>query len=235
MEYRKLKDQDEDGNGGVDVIESQKALSVTNVPTLGDTTIDWSKWKLKIIVVVALTLLMSSQSILIVETLKCGLSLLALARIWRCEGVTEDNRLSTTFDEVIVYPIPALLYLVKNLLQYHILQHLDAPGYQILKNLNIISTGILLSNMQWVALIQLCIGCVITQLKTKLHCFCNSDDVFQTPVQGWVMAIVMALLSGFAGVYTEVYSTSVAMLFTALVSSYIFGFNLSLTLIAGLM
>ncbi|KAM3741876.1 hypothetical protein ACB098_07G030600 [Castanea mollissima] len=27
---------------------------------------------------------------------------------------------------------------------------------------------------------------------------------FQTPVQGWVMAIVMALLSGLAGVYTEV-------------------------------
>ncbi|XP_030972749.1 CMP-sialic acid transporter 2-like [Quercus lobata] len=331
MEYRKLKDQDEDGNGDVDVIESQKALSVTNVPTLGDTTIDWSKWKLKIIVVVALMLLMSSQSILIVwskrngkyeysitttnfmvENLKCGLSLLALARIWRSEGVTKDNRLSTTFDEVIVYPIPALLYLVKNLLQYHILQHLDAPGYQILRNLNIISTGILnriilkkkLSNMQWVALIQLCIGCVITQLKT------NSDDVFQTPVQGWVMAIVMALLSGFAGVYTEaimkkrpsrninvqnfclyifgmvfnavaivtqdfdavmnkgffygysfitvlmilnqalsglavsmvmkyadnivkVYSTSVAMLFTALVSSYIFRFNLSLAFIAG--
>nr|POE81308.1 cmp-sialic acid transporter 2 [Quercus suber] len=30
-----------------------------------------------------------------------------------------------------------------------------------------------------------------------------SSDVFQTPVQGWVMAIVMALLSGLAGVYTE--------------------------------
>nr|POF09220.1 cmp-sialic acid transporter 4 [Quercus suber] len=28
-----------------------------------------------------------------VETLKCGLSLLALARIWRSEGVTEDNRI----------------------------------------------------------------------------------------------------------------------------------------------
>ncbi|KAM4097827.1 hypothetical protein ACJW30_07G031500 [Castanea mollissima] len=52
-----------------------------------------------------------------VETLKCGLSLLALARIWRSEGVNEDNRLSTTLDEVIVYPIPALLYLVKNLIQ----------------------------------------------------------------------------------------------------------------------
>ncbi|KAK7823427.1 cmp-sialic acid transporter 4 [Quercus suber] len=126
----------------------------------------------------------------------------------------------------------------------------------------------------------------------------SSDDVFLTPVQGWVMANVMALLSGFAGVYTEaimkkrpsrninvqnfwlyifgmvfnavammtqdfdavmnnglavsmvmkyadnivklphavlVYSTSVAMLFTALVSSYIFGFNLSLAFIAGTM
>ncbi|KAK7830260.1 cmp-sialic acid transporter 4 [Quercus suber] len=401
MEYRKLKDQDEDGNGGGDDIESRKPLSVTNVPTLGGTTVDWSKWKLKIVVVVALTLLTSSQGILIVwskrngkyeysvttsnfmvealkcglsllalariwrsegvtednrfslivvvvaltlltssqgilivwskrngkyeysvttsnfmvEALKCGLSLLALARIWRSEGVTEDNRfslLSTTLDEVIVYPIPALLYLVKNLLQYYILEHVDAPGYQILKNLNIISTGVLyriilkkkLSNIQWAAFILLCAGCSTTQLKT------NSDDVFQTPVQGWVMAIVMALLSGFAGVYTEaimkkrpsrninvqnfwlyvfgmvfnavaivtqdfdavmnkgffygysfitvlmilnhalsglavsmvmkyadnivkVYATSVAMLFTAFVSFYLFGFNLSLAFILG--
>ncbi|KAK7837928.1 cmp-sialic acid transporter 4 [Quercus suber] len=101
---------------------------------LGGTTIDWSKWKLKIILIVALALLMSSQSIvivwskrngkdIIVETLKCGLSLLALARIWRSEGVTEDNRLSTTLDEVI----------------YYILEHLDAQGYQILKNLNVMA------------------------------------------------------------------------------------------------
>ncbi|KAF3975627.1 hypothetical protein CMV_001135 [Castanea mollissima] len=73
------------------------------------------------IVIIALTLLTSSQSILIVwskrngkynytiatsnlivETLKCGLFLLALARIWRSEGFTEDNRLSTTLEEVIV-------------------------------------------------------------------------------------------------------------------------------------
>ncbi|KAF3961686.1 hypothetical protein CMV_013716 [Castanea mollissima] len=326
MEYRKLKDQDEDGNGGGDDIESRKPLSVTNVPTLGGATVDWSKWKLKIVVVVALTLLTSSQGILIVwskrngkydysvttsnfmvEALKCMLSLLALARIWKSEGVTEDNRLSTTLDEVIVYPIPALLYLVKNLLQYYILEHVDAPGYQILKNLNIISTGVLyriilkkkLSNIQWAAFILLCVGCTTTQLKT------NSDHVLQTPVEGWLMAIVMALLSGFAGVYTEailkkrpsrninvqnfwlyifgmvfnavaiviedfdmvlngfslkvtvsfvqeilpwiliyygshdsqprtkVYSTSVAMLFTAFASYFLFGFNLSLPFILG--
>ncbi|XP_074270576.1 CMP-sialic acid transporter 4-like [Silene latifolia] len=110
-----------------------------------------------------------------VETLKCALSLAALVRIWRKDGVTEDNRLSTTIDEVIVYPIPAILYLVKNLLQYYIFAYVDAPGYQILKNLNIISTGVLyriilkkrLSEVQWAALILLCAGCTTAQLKSK--------------------------------------------------------------------
>ncbi|KAI3737692.1 hypothetical protein L2E82_27702 [Cichorium intybus] len=63
------------------------------------------------------------------EALKCELSLVALARIWRIEDVTKDNRLSTTFDGVSVYPIPAALYLVKNLLQYYIFAYVDAPGY----------------------------------------------------------------------------------------------------------
>ncbi|KAF8409889.1 hypothetical protein HHK36_002407 [Tetracentron sinense] len=110
-----------------------------------------------------------------------------------------------SLDEVIVYPIPAALYLVKNLLQYYIFAYVDAPGYQILKNLNIISTGVLyqiilkkkLSEIQWAAFILLCAGCTIAQLDS------SSDRVLQTPFQGWMMAIVMALLSGFAGVYTE--------------------------------
>ncbi|XP_059446870.1 CMP-sialic acid transporter 2, partial [Corylus avellana] len=222
------------------------------------------------------------------------------------------TRLNTTLDEVIVFPIPAALYLVKNLLQYYIFAYVDAPGYQILKNLNIISTGVLyriilkkkLSEIQWAAFILLCAGCTTAQLKS------NSDHVLQTPFQGWVMAIVMALLSGFAGVYTEaiikkrpmrninvqnfwlyvfgmifnagailvqdfdavmnkgffhgysfitvlmivnhalsgiavsmvmkyadnivkVYSTSVAMLLTAVVSVFLFGFNLSLAFFLG--
>ncbi|KAL6963574.1 CMP-sialic acid transporter 2 [Sarracenia purpurea var. burkii] len=114
-------------------------------------------------------------------------------------------RLSTTLDEVSVYPIPASLYLIKNLLQYYIFAYVDAPGYQILKNLNIISTGVLyriilkkkLSEIQWAAFILLCAGCTTAQLNS------SSDRVLQTPFEGWVMAIVMALLSGFAGVYTE--------------------------------
>ncbi|XP_059077125.1 CMP-sialic acid transporter 2 isoform X7 [Cryptomeria japonica] len=83
--------------------------------------------------------------------------------------------------------------------------YVDAPSYQILKNLNIISTGVLyriilrrkLTEIQWSAYILLCIGCTTAELTS------SSDRVLQTPLQGCMMAIVMALLSGFAGVYTE--------------------------------
>ncbi|KAK4254787.1 hypothetical protein QN277_010115 [Acacia crassicarpa] len=227
MEYRKIKGEAEDRDAVVEDVENLrgKPLSISdNLATIGESRIDRAKWKRKSVVTLALTVLTSSQAILIVwskragkyeysvttanflvETLKCAISLIVLGKIWRTEGVTDDNRLTTTLDEVIVYPIPAALYLVKNLLQYYIFAYVDAPGYQILKNLNIISTGILyriilkkrLSEIQWAAFILLCAGCTTAQLNT------NSDRVLQTPFQGWVMAIVMALLSGFAGVYTE--------------------------------
>lgn len=108
------------------------------------------------------------------------ISFVALARVWQRDGVNDDNRLSTSFSELWVYPIPAGLYLIKNLMQarrpgrnkwelgprlraqrgprvvvvelilspvrlpqYYIFLYVDAPSYQILKNLNIISTGVL--------------------------------------------------------------------------------------------
>lgn len=227
MEYRRIKDQDKNGeevNEDIESLHGKPSSTGSMTIALGGGSSDLSQWKRKSIVTLALTILTSSQAILIVwskragkyeysvttanflvEALKCALSLAALARIWRNEGVTDDNRLSTTLDEVIVYPIPAFLYLVKNLLQYYIFAYVDAPGYQILKNLNIISTGILyqiilkrkLSEIQWAAFILLCAGCTTAQLNP------SSDHVLQTPFQGWLMAIVMALLSGFAGVYTE--------------------------------
>ncbi|CAO2814788.1 unnamed protein product [Amaranthus hypochondriacus] len=328
MEYRKIKDQDDEEKSAGDLESLRGKL---NSAAVGGLSGGKSQWKRKSMVTFALTILTSSQAILIVwskragkyeysvttanflvETLKCALSLAALSKIWRNEGVNEDNRLSTTVDEIIVYPIPAALYLVKNLLQYYIFAYVDAPGYQILKNFNIISTGVLyriilkkkLSEIQWAAFILLCAGCTTAQLNS------NSDHVLQTPLYGWIMAIVMALLSGFAGVYTEaiikkrpqrninvqnfylyvfgmifnaiaiviqdfdavankgffhgysfitvlmivnhalsgiavsmvmkfadnivkVYSTSVAMLLTAVVSVFLFGFNLSLAFFLG--
>ncbi|KMZ70640.1 CMP-sialic acid transporter 4 [Zostera marina] len=227
MEYRKIKSQEnEEDNLHNDVEDPRERLLSVVSPQQHNMSgaKEQSKWKLKSIVTIALTLLTSSQAILIVwskragkyeysvttanfsvEALKCALSLLALARIWNKDGVTEDNTLKTTIDEVIVYPIPAALYLVKNLLQYYIFAYVDAPSYQILKNFNIISTGVLyriilkrkLSEVQWAAFALLCAGCTTAQLN------CSSDSVLQTPLQGWIMAIVMAFLSGFAGVYTE--------------------------------
>ena len=83
-------------------------------------------------VVIALTVLTSSQGLLIavskqggkfeysvmsancmVEVTKCVISLLFLMRQWNTTGVTEDNTLRTTLHEVWVYPVPALLYLIK--------------------------------------------------------------------------------------------------------------------------
>ncbi|KAF3590478.1 hypothetical protein DY000_02027937 [Brassica cretica] len=227
MEYRKIKDEDDDHDVASD-LESLKGkphtVASSNIALVGAGSNERTNWKRKGVVTCALTILTSSQAILIVwskragkyeysvttanflvETLKCALSLLALTRIWKNEGVTDDNRLSTTYDEVKVFPIPAALYLFKNLLQYYIFAYVDAPGYQILKNLNIISTGVLyriilkkkLSEIQWAGFILLCCGCTTAQLNS------NSDRVLQTSLPGWIMAIVMALLSGFAGVYTE--------------------------------
>lgn len=45
------------------------------------------------------------------------ISFVALARVWQRDGVTDDNRISTSFSELWVYPIPAGLYLIKNLMQ----------------------------------------------------------------------------------------------------------------------
>ena len=49
--------------------------------------------------------------------MKCLMSLAALTRVWNKDGVTDDNRLTTSWSELWVYPIPAALYLVKNLMQ----------------------------------------------------------------------------------------------------------------------
>ncbi|MCO5599148.1 hypothetical protein L7F22_053248 [Adiantum nelumboides] len=275
------------------------------------------EWKRKSLVTFALTILTSSQGILIawskraggydysvtsanfmVEVLKCLISVGALLQIWQREGVTEDNRLSMSWDEVKVYPIPAMLYLVKNILQYYIFLFVNAPSYQILKNLNIITTGVLykiflkrrLTSIQWAAYALLALGCTTAQLNS------SSEHVLQTPFEGWTMAIVVikkqpsrninvqnfwlyifgivfnafaiftqdfdaVMNKGFFYGYTtitvcmitnhalsgiavsmvmkyadnivKVYSTSVAMLLTAVISMMLFNFKLTLPFVLG--
>lgn len=184
-----------------------------------------SDWGRRSMVTLALTVLTSSQGLLIamskannikyeysytsanctVEFVKCVISFIALSQVWQREGVTDDNRLSSSWEELRVYPIPAAIYLVKNLLQYIIFLYVDPPSYQILKNLNVISTGVLyrlflkkkLSSVQWSALVLLALGCTIAQMTNQ------SEKVLSAPVMGILFAVIMALLSGAAGVYTE--------------------------------
>ncbi|XP_078178829.1 CMP-sialic acid transporter 4-like [Carex rostrata] len=224
-------------DSGLEDAEAQAPLS-GSAPIAVTTSPKKISWKLKAFVICALTILTSSQAILIywskqstaspkdptqdekhakykysvttsnflVETMKCAMSLAVLTRIWKTEGVSEDNKLSTTFDEAKLYPIPALLYMAKNLLQYYIFYYVEAPGYQILKNLNIISTGILyriilkrkLSNIQWAAFLLLFLGSTNAQLRTNPTAKEDMSNIY-----GWAYAIIMALLSGLAGVYTE--------------------------------
>ncbi|KAL6558617.1 hypothetical protein OROMI_018967 [Orobanche minor] len=94
--------------------------------------------------------------------------------------------LSTPWNEVSVYPIPAALYLIKNLLQYYIFAYVDASGYQILKNFNIITTGVLyriilkkkLSEIQWSAFLLLCDGCTTAQLNSRIPGVVIPEDIF---------------------------------------------------------
>ncbi|CAJ1971652.1 unnamed protein product [Sphenostylis stenocarpa] len=215
MEYRKIKGEDEVRDEAVEDVEKSFLLSAI--------LIVWSKRAGKYEYSVTTANFMVRIFNILVETLKCAISLVALGRIWKKDGVNEDNRLTTTLDEVIVYPIPAALYLVKNLLQYYIFAYVDAPGYQILKNLNIISTGVLyriilkkrLSEIQWAAFVLLTAGCTTAQLNSKG--ILSLGYLPLVSIISWWKAVkrlgdgnrelltfvVMALLSGFAGVYTE--------------------------------
>lgn len=142
---------------------------------------------------------------LMVELLKLFISLLTLIWVRQKRGVSASTSLLVSFKRLMVYPIPAVLYLVKNLLQYTIFMYVDAPSYQILKNFNVLTTAVLytvllnkrVSQLEWCSLLLLTIGCVVSQLQD------DSNKVFQVSPNGISLSILMASLSSLAGVYTE--------------------------------
>uniref|UniRef100_A0A0D9X0N0 Uncharacterized protein n=1 Tax=Leersia perrieri TaxID=77586 RepID=A0A0D9X0N0_9ORYZ len=243
MEYRRVKDQESYDAPSQKDIESpgERSLSSTSATSSLSTAAGVSKgknsWKLKSVVTLALTLLTSSQAILIVwskragkyeysvtaanfsvEALKCLLSLIALYRTWNSQGVTEDNRLSTSFDEVKVYPIPAILYMVKNLMQVMALLSGFAGVYTeaIIKkrpsrNINVQNFWLYIFGMLF-NLVAICVQ--------------DFDAVMNN-------GIAVSMVMKYADNIVKVYSTSVAMLLTAVVSVFLFGFHLSLAFFLG--
>ncbi|KAK1268192.1 CMP-sialic acid transporter 1 [Acorus gramineus] len=129
--------------------------------------------------------------------------------LWReCRG-SSPPRMTTEWKSVRLYPIPSIIYLIHNNVQFATLTYVDTSTYQIMGNLKIVTTAILfrlflrrkLSNLQWMAIFLLSVGTTTSQVKGCGEASCDSH--FSSPIQGYLLGILSACLSALAGVYTE--------------------------------
>lgn len=74
--------------------------------------------------------------------------------------------------QAALFVVPSVIYWLHNNVQFLTLQYVDAPTYQILGNLKIVTTGLLfylwlrrrLTPLQWMALVLLMIGAATSQV-----------------------------------------------------------------------
>ncbi|XP_047338439.1 CMP-sialic acid transporter 1-like [Impatiens glandulifera] len=129
--------------------------------------------------------------------------------LWKEFRGSSIPRMTTEWKSIRLYPIPSIIYLVHNNVQFATLTYVDTSTYQIMGNLKIVTTGILfrlflqrkLSNLQWMAIVLLAVGTTTSQIKGCGQSSC--DSVFSAPIQGYMFAGLSACLSALAGVYTE--------------------------------
>ncbi|CAL9030323.1 unnamed protein product [Prunus brigantina] len=140
------------------------------------------------------------------EVFKLAVSSLLL---WRERRISPSVRMTTDWKSVRLYPIPSIIYLIHNNVQFATLVYVDTSTYQIMGNLKIVTTGILfrlflrrkLSNLQWIAIVLLAVGTTTSQVKGCGEASC--DSMFSAPIQGYMLGILSACMSALAGVYTE--------------------------------
>ncbi|KAL1807354.1 hypothetical protein DCAR_0522659 [Daucus carota subsp. sativus] len=110
---------------------------------------------------------------------------------------------------ISLYPIPSIIYLIHNNVQFATLTYVDTSTYQIMGNLKIVTTAVLfrlflrrkLSNLQWMAIFLLAIGTTTSQVKGCGEASC--DSLFSSPIPGYMLGVLSACLSALAGIYTE--------------------------------
>jgi len=132
--------------------------------------------------------------------------LISVAMIfWNIKTTGFNNTmLPDTGLELFKFSIPALLYTLKSILQFLAMLYLDAPSFQLLRNLNIISTGVMyhfflghtLDRRKMEALVLLATGLTIISVK-------DSKEEAGASMAGVIYCVLIALLSGGAGIYTE--------------------------------
>ncbi|KAJ4823813.1 hypothetical protein Tsubulata_005659 [Turnera subulata] len=130
--------------------------------------------------------------------------------LWReYKTSPSTTKMTTEWKSVRLFPIPSIIYLIHNNVQFATLTYVDTSTYQIMGNLKIVTTGILfrlflkrkLSNLQWMAIVLLAVGTTTSQVKGCGEASC--DSLFSAPIQGYMLGILSACLSALAGVYTE--------------------------------
>ncbi|KAK9068331.1 hypothetical protein SSX86_012442 [Deinandra increscens subsp. villosa] len=145
-----------------------------------------------------------------VKLVAYGLQLLVSSIfLWRELKKSPPPRMTTEWKSVRLYPIPSIIYLIHNNVQFATLTYVDTSTYQIMGNLKIVTTAILfwlflkrkLSNLQWMAIVLLAIGTTTSQVKGCGEASC--DSLFSSPIQGYMLGVLSACLSALAGVYTE--------------------------------
>ncbi|KAK1376157.1 CMP-sialic acid transporter 1 [Heracleum sosnowskyi] len=117
--------------------------------------------------------------------------------------------MTTEWKSVRLYPIPSIIYLIHNNVQFATLTYVDTSTYQIMGNLKIVTTAVLfrlflrrkLSNLQWMAIFLLAIGTTTSQVKGCGEASC--DSLFSSPIPGYMLGVLSACLSALAGIYTE--------------------------------
>ncbi|QCD77551.1 CMP-sialic acid transporter 1 [Vigna unguiculata] len=129
--------------------------------------------------------------------------------LWRECQKSPLPKMTTEWKTVALFPIPSVIYLIHNNVQFATLTYVDTSTYQIMGNLKIVTTGVLfrmflgrrLSNLQWMAIVLLAVGTTTSQVRGCGETSCES--LFSAPIQGYMLGVLSACLSALAGVYTE--------------------------------
>ncbi|KAK4339363.1 hypothetical protein RND71_040825 [Anisodus tanguticus] len=151
--------------------------------------------------------------------------------LWKEMQNSPPPKMTMEWESVRLYPIPSIIYLIHNNVQFATLTYVDTSTYQIMGNLKIVTTGILfrlflkrnLTNLQWMAVVLLAVGTTTSQhnlfimkdgygsviahiefvLRVKGCGEASCDSFFSSPIQGYLFGVLSACLSALAGVYTE--------------------------------
>mmetsp|Transcript_934 Transcript_934/g.3017 ORF Transcript_934/g.3017 Transcript_934/m.3017 type:complete len:333 (-) Transcript_934:1080-2078(-) len=144
----------------------------------------------------------SSVVPLLAEVVKFAFSCCLLYRQRRRDP--NGTLMTTDLGNVLLYPVPSVIYVVHNNVQFYTMSYVDAATYQILGNLKIVTTGIFfrlflgraLTRTQWVALVLLTLGATTSQIE-------GCGLLLSAPTVGYLLGAASACLSAAAGIYTE--------------------------------